>query len=132
MVCPPAMASRRIASIPNRRTHPPSENRQRGAESPTLGRIVDPLGTGLRTVSTPISPIPRRPRWSLLDQHHLCPNRGLVQPRFGKALADNRYGFTRRRRCGSAFPKREELGTAWVRSLHGVRAFRKLAGMISL
>jgi hypothetical protein len=52
----------------------------------------------------------RRPRRSLLDQHHLCPNRSVVQPRFGKALAVNRYGFTRRRRCGSAFPKREELG----------------------
>jgi hypothetical protein len=34
---------------------------------------------------------------------------GLVQPRFGKALAVNLCVFTRRRCGGSAFPKREEL-----------------------
>jgi len=32
-----------------------------------------------------------------------------VQPRFGKALAVNRYASTRRRHCGSAFPKQEEF-----------------------
>jgi hypothetical protein len=112
MVYPPAIASRRIASIPNRRTHPPKQNRHAGTASSTLGRIVDPISTGLRAASTPLSPIRRRPRWSLLDHYRLCPNRGLVQPRFGKALAVNRYAFTRRRRCGSAFPKREELGRA--------------------
>jgi len=107
------MASRRIASIPNRRTHPPSENRLRGAESPTLGRIVAPIRTGLCAAFTPLSPIRRRPRPSLLDNDRLCPHRGLVQPRLGQALAVNRYGFTRRRRCGSASPKREELCRRW-------------------